>query len=48
MRVIVVNPHRRSAVLAVHDGLTPEEARELVAIYRALGYQDGTITVTEW
>ncbi len=47
MTVIVLNPQRRSAVLAVHAGFTPEEARELGAVYRCLGYADVTVIVTE-
>ncbi len=45
MSVEVLNPNRRGAVLAVHDGLTAEEANELVRIYRALGYPDASISV---
>jgi len=31
MSVVVMNPYRRSAILAVHHGLTLEKASELVA-----------------
>ncbi len=46
MSVVVMNPHRRGAILAVHAGLTREEARDLVRVYRCLGYEGGAITVT--
>lgn len=36
--VTVANPSYKSRVVARHEGLNREDAAELVAIYRALGY----------
>lgn len=43
--VTVVDPRYRGRILAVHSGLSAHEARELAAVYRALGYPDTAITV---
>lgn len=43
--VTIVDPRYRGRVLAVHAGLSAHEARELAAVYRALGYPDASITV---
>jgi hypothetical protein len=41
--VIILNPQRRTHVLAQHEDITDADAVELVAIYRALGYADSHI-----
>jgi hypothetical protein len=41
----VTDPHYRGRVLAVHADLAAFEARELVAVYCALGYGAEHLTV---
>jgi hypothetical protein len=41
--VTILNPQRKTQVLARHEDITDADAVELVAIYRALGYADTSI-----
>ena len=41
----VTDPHYRGRILATHHELSATEARELGAIYRALGYAAPCLTV---
>jgi hypothetical protein len=50
--LVVTDPHYKSRVLAVHDGLSRPDAAELRRIYLSLGFTKNCITVTpapaEW
>jgi hypothetical protein len=44
--LVIADSTYRSRIVAVHVDLTTDEARELAAIYRALGYAEDSITIT--